>query len=260
MAIREDDAYPVGKELPAEEADTTPEPEAKPETMSKSEAQTEAKKLAGKFNTPEELEAAYQELQSTFGRQGSEVGELRKAVDAMKTEMESSRKQSAPPEKSVDDRYAEIEALLDEGEISVREFSTRSREIDKLARQQEFAQLEQQRQAQEVTKKFREENPLYDELDQSGDLDRLIQQNPLHDKLSAYYAAMAERAMSEREEAVKAAEEAGKQKGMALAKGSDNAKNVISKPGTTQPKKSGPVTEQERRERMMAALKNARGE
>lgn len=62
------DAEPAVADTPAEETQTAAE-------------QAAERLLAGKYKTPEELEAAYQELQSAFGRQGQEIGELRTAFE-----------------------------------------------------------------------------------------------------------------------------------------------------------------------------------
>ena len=57
--------------------ETEVEPEETPEEV---EVEEEPELLAGKFKTPEELAAAYEEIQSYAGRLGSELGELRQLV------------------------------------------------------------------------------------------------------------------------------------------------------------------------------------
>ena len=76
--------------VPAE----TPAPEAVEEQTPAEEAVE--KLFAGKYKSPEELEAAYLEAQSALGRQGQEVGELRAAFDTLSAEVAASKPQLAP--------------------------------------------------------------------------------------------------------------------------------------------------------------------
>jgi hypothetical protein len=54
------------------------------------------KLLAGNFKTAEELERAYVELRALEGRRGQETGELRKAVDELRTQLATPAPQQAP--------------------------------------------------------------------------------------------------------------------------------------------------------------------
>ncbi len=77
--VEETPAEVVAEEVPAEERPRT----ADGTFAAKEVEETPAEKLyAGKYKTPDELERAYQELQSLAGRQGSEVAELRQAFEA----------------------------------------------------------------------------------------------------------------------------------------------------------------------------------
>lgn len=88
-----------------------PEPVEKTDTSEKEvvveETAAAEKLLAGKFKTAEELERAYTELQSTLGRQGTETGELRKAVEELRAQIHAPVEQ--PPA-----RVQITEQLIDE--------------------------------------------------------------------------------------------------------------------------------------------------
>jgi hypothetical protein len=77
----DEDGNPVEPEQAAEPAEpvaATPEPEPVP-TPEPEQPEAEPYKLAGSYATIEELEKAHEHLRAAFGRQGQELGELRKA-------------------------------------------------------------------------------------------------------------------------------------------------------------------------------------
>lgn len=87
-----DEGTPVlDEEAPQEapEEDTAPEDDRPRNEKGQfiSQREQEERLLAGKYRTPEELEAAYSELASAYGRQGNEMGELRKAVESLQESM-----------------------------------------------------------------------------------------------------------------------------------------------------------------------------
>jgi hypothetical protein len=81
-------------EAPAEQADTAAEERprnadgtfAAKATQEETPAETEARLFAGKYKTPDELEAAYSELQSLTGRQGQEIGEMRRLIEQVQAQ------------------------------------------------------------------------------------------------------------------------------------------------------------------------------
>lgn len=82
------------EEAPVEEAET-----AETEEGPSDEQIEEGRVLyAGKYTTPEDLERAYEELQSRMGSQGAELGELRKLVEERLPEKEDPQFDFARPE------------------------------------------------------------------------------------------------------------------------------------------------------------------
>ncbi len=245
------DVIPAGSQPPQEE--TT---ETKADNIS--DNATEPEKLLGKFNSPEEMATSYKELEDTLGRQGSELGNLRKQMEAMNedkavVEADTGQVSDFAEMKSV------IETKVEEGEISVSEGMSQMAEItqQQTAAQMEekFAAYDEKRSAEGQYEKFINENPEFLEMEESGALNEVMQQNPMHDKFSAFYAVKG-KAESD------AAYERGKEEALKIAKGADGTKSVLSKPGSnsrdvTKPQKG--MNDSEKVSGMMSALAAARG-
>jgi hypothetical protein len=250
----EDKIIPAGQEIPAEVVETVAQPAAAPVVTD-----TPVRQLAGKYDTPEALEAAYTELQTAYGKQGGEVGDMRKSLEQMQTEIGALQPQ-VPAGPTAEEQRVALAQQLDDGDIVLSEFMAQTQELDRGEREAERAQWDQQRSAQDMNNQFVEQNPQYMEMDQAGALDEYVAQNPMHDKFSAYYALQAQQSQTATEQAVAAAREEGKAEGLKLAKGAEAASKVISKPGAAPPTKTGPVSEPDRKQRMLSALSSARGE
>lgn len=87
-------------ETPAEEL------EQSQDEGEETEQEKEARKLAGKFASAEELEKAYQELEKEKSRLGNEVGQLRKEIDTYIVPELQSRKEQ-PQEESTEEDFWE---------------------------------------------------------------------------------------------------------------------------------------------------------
>lgn len=86
-------------ETPAEEADTAEVEEAPERERDErgrfvaKEQPAEERLFAGKYRTAEEMEAAYSALESRFGQQGSDLGELRRELQAIREELQPQQPQ-----------------------------------------------------------------------------------------------------------------------------------------------------------------------
>ena len=201
-----EDQIPAGAEVPAEETGET--------TTTEEPSQDQQPDVAA-------LQQQIANLEKLVGRQGEELGTYRKQVQAQPQEPEEDKP-------SFDDLEAEIMDKLDEGELDVNEAM---RQIAKLASERgaetaisRMTQQQQEERLSAAVQQFMKEHSDFEQLKESGALQREIEANPIHDEFSAYYALKA-----------KQAEEAGKQKGMEIASESNNAQKVIGKSGDTPP-------------------------
>lgn len=220
---------------------------------------TKPEKLLGKFNSPEEMATSYKELEDTLGRQGSELGSLRKQMEAMNEDRAIVEAETGEQMPDFAEMKSVIETKVEEGEITVSEGMSQMAEI---TQQQTAAQMEEKfvaydekRSAEGQYEKFINENPEFLEMEESGALNDVMRQNPMHDKFSAFYAVKA-KAESD------AAYERGKEEALKIAKGADRTRSVLSKPGSnsrdiTKPQKG--MNDSEKVSGMMSALAAARG-
>lgn len=156
---------------------------------------------AGKFKSPEELEASYTELQRKLGSQGQELASVRQEYDGLRSQLET--KAPATPEKSVDQRIQEVAKAYENGDLTfeqqqaqiatlIREdaeakFTQREQALTESLRN-EFTRALSERDQQKVIKDFHDKNPEFQPLVESGKLDEIKASNPLHDDYSAFLA------------------------------------------------------------------------
>jgi len=245
------DAIPAGSQPPQEEITET-------KADNTSDNAKESEKLLGKFNSPEEMAASYKELEGTLGRQGSELSNLRKQVEAMNEDRAVVETETGQQMPDFAEMTALIETKVEEGELSVSEGMAQMAEItqQQTAAQMEekFAAYDEKRSAEGQYEKFINDNPDFLEMEESGALEEVMRQNPMHDKFSAFYAVKA-KAESD------AAYERGKEEALKIAKGADGTRSVLSKPGSSSrdiPKPQKGMNDSERVSGMMAALAAAR--
>lgn len=247
------DAIPAGSFVPDESGETTiaePVEEVEEETGDAGEVHQEVAE-----QTP--LEKELENLKKVIGRQGQELGELRK---------QSQSKEEPAAEANYDSLEAEIADKLDAGEIglsqALKEISqlASKRGADEAARMFRDAQSEEK--SKEAVKKFRSQNPDFDEVKESGVLDEIMAENPLHDPLSAYLEYKNQQMASTMEERIAAATAAAKKEGAQAAAQSTNASKVLGKKGdnvrNTQPKSY--ASQAERKAGMVERLRAMRQE
>jgi len=236
------------------------------ETAVETPAQAEARLFAGKYKSPEELETAYTELQKMEGKRSGELGELRGKAAAYE-QMLSQRAESPAPAKkeeapvdydgmlnSLAKQYEEggitfAEAMKQSNQITAQQVAGMTQkqaqvEIERL--RGEFNNTLADRDMQTVVEKFHGEHKDYQEVVNSGALDEIMKQNPMHDKFSAYYAYKAQEAMRQ------ATAESER-----IRKGSEATEKVLTKPGNSIQQTNNKRTNDPRelRESMLAAVR-----
>lgn len=204
---------PVTQESSAETQNTVPEND---DTSEQTSEDTKAAETEGSAETKEpEVETRsesepfhkHPRFQQLIGKNK----ELEKSLQEMQEQMQAMAKQSAPEGEGSDleSQFAEVSRQLEDGDISMSEALTKQRELIESSSQQRIETImqEQQRQADaaRIQERFLADNPDFEELKNSGDLEAIVQTNPLHDMLSAYYAHKAETAQKESEKQVKEA-------------------------------------------------------
>jgi hypothetical protein len=230
--------------------------------------------ILGKFKSPEELAKAYAELEKDHGRIGSELGNTRKQNELLMNHLNAQLQNQGqagnagaqPQLTDFDTEIANTTQMVEAGDLSVGEGMKKVAELTaaKVASmsQQQFAEYDKKRSAETVLQQFRRDNPEFDQVLASGALEPFKQANPMHDNLSAFYEWKGQQAITAAEQKVKEAYEKGKAETAALAAGADGTRKVLTKPGgeaRTTNQQTGPVTEADKIQGMLAALQQARG-
>lgn len=214
----EDQPKPV-QESSAETQNTVPEGEAKKEEGQEAEGQ----KAPEKVETPEkgdegkapEAEAKAKDSEAEpfhkhprFQQLIGKNKELESQLQEMQKQFEAVVKQTTGKVKELDPeaQFAEIFQKLEDGELSTAQAMEEQRKLIEASSQQrlESVMQEQRREAeaQRLQDKFLGENPDFKDLRDSGELEEVINVNPMHDTFSAYYAhkaAMLEQAVLAKE-------------------------------------------------------------
>ena len=201
------------------------------------------KKYQGK--SAAELIEALKQKEVFRGRQTSEIGELR---DAVKTMAEQNRllmeKLSAgAPAQQQGDPYntavAKLEADVEEGRITPTEFTKLIAELNQVKTEQIVQSALQQSQKataqQTVEQQYLDTNPDFSDLKAQGIMDRIIQQNPIHDNVSAYEFYKRLEAQAEVESLRTEIASLKKAQASSIAAGKEGTRKVLSQPGVTPP-------------------------
>ena len=225
-----------GEESPEKEGD-----EQKKED--KVEGKDVPKKYQGK--TAAELISTLKAQEKFQGKQTSEIGELR---DAVKTMAEQNRllmeKLSAgAPAQQQGDPYntavAKLEADVEEGRITPTEFTKLIAELNQAKTEQIVQSALQQSQKataqQTIEQQYLDTNPDFSDLKAQGIMDRIIQQNPIHDNVSAYEFYKRLEAQAEVESLRTEIASLKKAQASSIAAGKEGTRKVLSQPGVTPP-------------------------
>lgn len=228
-------------------------PEATPEVAPPSDAAAElAKRVA-------DIETSYKNLQAEYGRQTTEVGQLRQAYAQVKSEIPKLVEQAkaAAPPTDYQGQLAEINEKFEAGAITVSQALAETARITAEVATQKAEQTSQgiiskalaERDNNDVKKAFLSKHADFPTIVESGVLEPIKADNPLMNNVSAYFAYKATQEY-----------ERGKAEMAALQKGTAAAASVLGKPGADVSKqnKPKPTTDSEIESSMLAALEAAR--
>lgn len=244
--------------IPAE-----PEVAPEPETVQAQEPVVETQKEEPK----DDWQSRYAEAQKLIGRQGTELGNLRKQTESLQqaiTEMQSAAKGQGQPDLSA--QLKDISQRVTTGDLDIGEALMMTANISTQMGAQEagknYQSALQQQKAEELRGKFLSENPDFNDVLGSGELDGIIQANPMHDQFSAYWQLKAQKEAAKAAEMEKSAYEKGRVEGAKLAQGDQQAGKVLAKPGTAAREGANkPIVGQSARHNaMQAALAAVRGQ
>jgi len=238
----------------------------------KAAAAAEETPILGKFKTQEELTKAYQDLEKDHGRLGTEVGNLRKQTEFQQKQNELilNKLGNAQPDKNVaapdfDAQLNELASKVESGDIDIATALKQSTAITekKLAvvMDQKLSQVQTQTHADKAKEQFLQKYPDFNAVVQSGLLEPIKADNPIHDNVTAYLELKRQEAVVKGDAAIQEALERGKQEGAKLTAGANAASQVLGKTGAStraaiNPK---PSTEGERLEGMAGVLAKVRG-
>lgn len=228
----------------------------------------EPKVYAGKYKSPEDLEAAYSGLEQKLGKQGEELGSLKKDKDFLSSQLE--KVQTPAKEKSVDvdldAQLLEIQNQIEDGTLSVSEGVAKTAKITgQMASESAVRTVNEQLKQSTVDGSraaFAKDHPDFFELQKSGALDDAKGKYPgLHDDFSAYFHVTADVQAANIEAAKLESFEAGKKEMQNLESGDTRTEKVLQTPGTQAKeigRKDGPYTKSDLQNSGLAALKKAR--
>lgn len=250
------DAIPSGSKAPGQDNEEPQGKNQEPDNKGKEGADG---KILGKFETPEDLEKAYSDLENKMSQQANEIGKLRKQAKETSAALQAKEKEkNSEPPKNYEEARAQIEDKVESGELSVTEGMTM---IGELTREQTSAEMEskfedydRKRSADDMYSNFIHDNPDFLQMDESGALDDVVAKNPMHDKFSAYLLLKGQQDAQD-------AFEKGKEEALKLAKGADGTRSILQNPGAAAreaPKPKKGMSESDKVNGMMAALASAR--
>jgi hypothetical protein len=206
------------------------------------------------------LEKMLQDSKSMVGRQSNEIGELRKKLEEL-------GKPKEPEGPNADEQIAQIMRQMDEGEVTINEGMRQVLALNsQLTASQVMGELSKQRQhekAMEVQNKFLKENPDFNEVVDSGQLQPYLDADPLADEYVAYKEWKKDQKIAALEAEYQAKIQAAKEEGAKLAKGAQKAGQVIGKQGAS-PQPTRPnrpfKNQQEATDAMMQTLRELRSQ
>ena len=138
--------------------------------------------------------------------------EMKQALAEMRQQMEALAKGKPgdqAQEVDLESQFAEISQKLEDGDLSLSQAMEQQRRLIEQSSQKQLESVmqKQQREAEtaRIKERFLSDNPDYTEVLESGELDPIMDSNPIHDEVSAYYAHKWEAEKQANEKAVKTA-------------------------------------------------------
>lgn len=188
--------------------------------------------------------------------------EIRQRLDSFTKQDETANQDQQVPDH--DSQLSELDSLLEKGEITVDQYQKQSREIqEKKSQEQARNEVEKRLQEEKMEKasdQFLQENPDYPQYHKSEEMQRLMNQNPLFDEVSAYERLKRQEADSERQRLQQELDELKKTQENAVKNGERVTDSVGKEPGSSL--QHGEVEEDQNlssKEGMRAALRRTRG-
>lgn len=214
----------------------------------------------GGFNTPEELAADYEaktgeltryqeqvrNLETLKGRHGNEIGTLRQQIAQLTGQIEGMRSATppAPAGPTIDDIASKLESGdIDEAtaikmahNLATQEAETRLGQKFQTMLQSELGKRDEQTAREKYVSQFLSENPGYKEAYENGKLDQWINQGMPGEVAWDKYQLQATKAelqtlKKQAEDAVKAAEAQGLNRGIQIEQGKSAAGKVLTGKG-----------------------------
>lgn len=255
---QKEDNVPVNAQVPSEDGQTEENATENNEVEGTETTETEGTENSStKDSESEALKAQIANLEKVLGKQGKELGDLRKQ------NTQSTQQKEEP--KDYDALEADIVDKLDAGELDLK---SALRQMNQLASERgamqataQFAEEQNKERSQKAISQFKQENPDFDDVLESGALDGIIEKNPLHDEFSAYQEYKRNELQKDLESKLEQARNEGRETGMKIANESENPGKVLGKKGDSTRTTQKPKQYQNRdetRSAMMDALKTAR--
>ncbi len=226
------------------------------ETLNTVEGDTEQKSETPE--TPEKEAEAEAEKPEPFHKHPrfQQITAKNKELETQLQEMQKQLELLAKPESKAPDadpyeaRQKELQAKLDEGDIGMSEWATENQKImnerTEAAIQQALSRQKHESEVNQIQQKFLQENADFIDLRDSGELQAMIDKNPVHDNLSAYFALKSEeavaKAIKETEERVRK-EFASKRNANSLSSNTAHVPTSGKDPALSNTKKYGGMTQ-----------------
>lgn len=252
MKTTNDETIPSGSEVPVDAGQT----KAEDKTVETRDDNKGSEDKKSEESETTKLKSELANLQKVMGRQGRELGDLRKQSQ------NSSQEDSG---KDYDALEADITDRLDAGELdlktALKEMNRLATERGALAATEMMREEQQESRSKQAVAEFRAKNPDFDNVVESGELDEILASNPIHDNFSAYQEFRRNQVLSDMEAKVAEARKAGEEEGRKIAAEAKNATQVLGKKGDdTKPEIKQTTTRAETNKAMLDALKGARSQ
>lgn len=181
-----EDDLPAGVSKPSDELHEEDEAPAPKKVARQPEPQAEEEELPEEFKgkSPAQIAKMYRDLHSAFGRQGSELGEMRKTYDEfIRVETERRRAERPAPKKEEVKELDDADFLVSPREAIDRYISNHPALQQLVGAQREFAAREIQRQRGETSKKFSDAHPDAKEIWNNPEFRQWINASPIRQAL-----------------------------------------------------------------------------
>ena len=214
----------------------------------------------GKYKSAEELESAYKNLEKKMGEDSAEKSALRQNIDTLTSQFQQLKSDIANTQNNEDakDYATQLNGIMQElsdGNLDVEEAMKQSNLLTAEmaagkateAANKTFSEKMKERDAMEAERRFNSKYTDFKEIQGSGALEAIKQDEPMHDDFSAYFVLKAQQAEEKGKKTAQLADEAGKKTETVLKKPGAGIRTTNNKPLRS---------EQDMKSSMMNALKD----